>query len=389
MDKSRISFLYQQYLKKTKDPQEIAEFKAVLNDATFDEIISELLDDSWNQINDEELENVQVPHEQEILQNIKSQPRKQAIRKSIWPKMIAVAAAVSLIVAAGLYFYQLDSRTKTEQTTIAANDIAPGKNKATLTLANGKKIVLSDVGKGELATESGVLIRKTADGKLIYEIKDQSEAITNSLNTISTANGESYQVLLPDGSLVILNAASSLTYSTALNRQPSRKVELKGEAYFEVAKDKKHPFIIHTSEQTVEVLGTHFNINAYTDEPDTKTTLIEGSVKITGNKAQAVIKPGEQASFKNNKIKVSEVNVNAVIDWKDGKFRFKNEALPSILRKISRWYDVKIIYLNAEAVLPTFTGSVSRFDHVSKVLNMLEETSDVKFIIEGKTIKVK
>lgn len=388
MDKSRITFLYQQYLKKTNDPQEIAEFKAVLNNTSFDEILHELLDENWDQISDEELENVHVPHGREILQDIKSQPGKQVIRKSIWPKMIA-AASVSIIVAAGLYFYQSDSGTKTEQTTIIANDIAPGKNSATLTLANGKKIVLSEVSKGELATESGVLIRKSADGNLIYEIKEQSEATANSMNTISTANGESYQVLLPDGSLVILNAASSLTYSTTLNRQTNRKVELKGEAYFEVAKDKKHPFIIHSQEQTVEVLGTHFNINAYTDEPDTKTTLVEGSVKITGNTEQVVIKPGEQASFKNNKIKVTEVNVNAAIDWKDGKFRFKNEPLPSILRKISRWYDVKIIYLNTEAALPTFSGSVSRFDHVSKVLKMLEETSDVKFSIEGKTIKVK
>lgn len=316
--------------------------------------------------------------------------QEQHVKKvTLWPRVVA-AASILLVIAVGLYFYRSNRVEKNNKALVYANDIAPGKTKATLTLANGKKIILSDIGNGKVAEEAGVLIRKTADGKLIYEIKDQGETNTDRTNTISTSNGETYDVILPEGSLVVLNAASSLTYSTSLNKLKVRNVKLQGEAYFEVAKDKTRPFIITSAQQTVEVLGTHFNINAYADEPNTRTTLVEGSVKVTANNnAQVVIKPGEQAMLKNDKIEVNVVNVNAAIDWKEGKFRFKNESLPSILRKVSRWYDVKIIYLSNQENLPTFSGTVSRFDHVSSVLRMLEETGDVKFEIEGRTIKVK
>jgi transmembrane sensor len=304
---------------------------------------------------------------------------------TLWPRLIA-AASIILIVGAGLLFYLNQGEEK--HLVYYANDVAPGTQGATLTLANGRKIKLTAASEGNLVNESGVSITKSSNGQLVYEIKDPATDHRNAFNTLTTAKGETYQVRLPDGTLIWLNAASSLKYPVSFTKLKSRHVELSGEAYFEVAKDKVHPFVVESNGQQVQVLGTHFNVNAYVDEASTNTTLLEGSIKVIAAGSAVVIKPGQQATFSDNRISIEEVNVNAAVDWKNGKFRFKNEPLASILRKISRWYDVQIEYKEDPNNMPTFTGSVSRFDNVSAVLKMLEETSDVKFIIEGKTIKV-
>lgn len=302
--------------------------------------------------------------------------------KKLWLS-ISIAASVAIACTFGAYLYFFPQHPVAQNPLLLAKDIVPGKNAATLTLANGKKIVLGDVRNGELAREAGVLITKTSDGQLVYEVKDlENEA--GSINTLKTARGETYQVRLPDGTRVWINAASSLTYPASFAALKNRTVELNGEAYFEVSKDASHPFIVKTAGQNLVVLGTHFNINSYTDEGQTLTTLIEGAVKIN---EQTLLKPGEQAQLSaNGSMKVGKANVAEAIGWKNGLFLFEKDDLPTVMRQISRWYDMDVKY---EGAVPkaSFDGKVYRNLNLSKVLEVLKY-ADVKFRIEGKTIVI-
>lgn len=310
----------------------------------------------------------------------------------LWP---LIAAAVLFCLALAFYFFQ-DAYTIPTITSTAKIDIAPGGNKAFLTLANGKRIVLTDAKNGELAEESGIKVIKTADGQLVYNVSNGISAVTGT-NKIETPAGGQYQVRLPDGTKVWLNAASSLTFPTKFAKL-ERRVMLSGEAYFEVAKDKRHPFIVKTEQQEVEVLGTHFNINSYQDEPELKTTLLEGSVKVVpaslslnGNSQlhDIILKPGEQAVNSGAGIMVKQIDAQSAIDWKNGDFIFNGETLESIMRKVSRWYNVQIIYEDQNLKKQSFGGEVSRFANVSEVLEVLELTGFAHFKIEGRRIIIK
>ncbi|WP_316843812.1 FecR family protein [Pedobacter psychrodurus] len=301
-----------------------------------------------------------------------------------YSKWAAIAATIVVIVTAGLLFFTNKPKSRMLAAVVKSDMVKPGKYSATLTLANGKRISLSDATSGELANEAGVAISKTADGKLIYEIQNQTGA-ANKINTISTDKGETYQLRLPDGTNIWLNAASSLTYATTLIKDGIRNVKLEGEAYFEVAKDKKHPFIVETSKQQVEVLGTHFNINAYADEAITKTTLLEGSVLL--NRA-TLLKPDEQASLSSTgKISVEQVDVQETIAWKNGKFIFNSEDITSVMRKLSRWYNVEVVY-KSDSPVSTFTGVMNRDDDISKILNKINYTGGAHLTLEGRRIVV-
>lgn len=307
----------------------------------------------------------------------------------LWPRLVA-AAAILVIFGAGLYFYRSNSNLSVP---VYANDIpSKGKNTATLTLANGEKIELSEARIGTLADQSGIRISKTKDGQLIYEIIDQANAAANKWNTLSTSKGETYMVRLPDGTKVWLNTASALKYPASFADSKKRDVELSGEAYFEVAKDPLHPFVVKTATQDVEVLGTHFNINSYTDENSTRTTLLEGAVKVSlrDGMLSRVIKPGEEVLNTQRQLQVKTANIKDAVAWKSGYFRFNNENLESIMRQVSRWYDVDVVYAgnrNELAVL-TFWGIVSKDKNVSEVLKMIERAEKVKFSISGRTITV-
>ncbi|HWW40641.1 FecR family protein [Pedobacter sp.] len=325
-------------------------------------------------------------------------------RFKLWSR-IAAAAAVLLIVGAGLFFYtqrHLEGSAATRDP--LANDIKPGGNKAYLVLSNGKRVSLTDAANGELAKEAGVEITKTADGQVIYTAKApslpaaslpggargsvgaNSDGIkySNALNTIETPRGGQYQIRLPDGSKVWLNAASKLIYPVSFNGRGQRVVELSGEAYFEIFKNKLQPFVVKSKNQEVTVLGTHFNINSYSDEGSVRTTLLEGSVRVN----EVTLKPNEQSVLVNGKIAVRQVDPALAVDWKNGQFIFESEPLPSILRRVARWYNVTIIYTNTDKNNTTFSGVVSRADNVSSVLRMLQKTSKIKFTIDGNTVKV-
>jgi len=311
-------------------------------------------------------------------------------RLRLWPR-IAAAAAILIVVGAGLVLYVNKAKLDVNVGAAYANDIAPGKIGATLTLANGKKIRLADAANGEIAKEEGISVTKTKDGQIIYGPEKQASnenndpSLQGTKNTLSTAKGETYILTLPDKSKVWLNAASSLTYSASLNERGLRRVRLEGEGYFEIAKDKAHPFIVESNGQQVEVLGTHFNVSAYGDDADVKTTLLEGSVRVNKN---AILKPGQQAVLYDNKVRVLQVNAEDAIAWKDGLFIFEDEPLQSIMRKIERWYNVEVSYAKDVDQDKLYWGSVSRYDNVSRILKRLELTKNIHFKIEGRRITV-
>ncbi|WP_235884389.1 FecR family protein [Pedobacter hiemivivus] len=325
-----------------------------------------------------------------------------AKRISLWPR-IAVAAAILLTLSIGLYFYPKLKKNNDTPLIAADKDIAGGKNKAILTLANGAKISITDALNGELAKESGVVISKTSNGQLVYKVTDKTAASGGNAkryNTIETPRGGHYEVVLPDGTKVWLNALSSIKFSERFTNVPERRVELEGEAYFEVAKDKKHPFIVRTDKQEIEVLGTHFNINSYADEHKSVTTLLEGSVKVAPvgiEKGKAdlvlhslsrVISPGQQASSVYHDIKVEVADLDLVMDWKNGDFIFKKESLAGIMRRVSRWYDVTVEYDKEIDLNQTFSGSVSRSKNISEVLKIMQSAGQLKFDIVGKKVVV-
>lgn len=304
----------------------------------------------------------------------------------LWPKM-AIAASLLLLLAAGLLFYQ-----PTEQKLNPAlakqskykNDIAPGSVKATLTLADGRKITLDGAKNGALAEQTGIKITKTADGQLMYTVSDSKSASATAYNTIETPKGGQYQIRLPDGTQVWLNAASSMKFPVSFSSSKQRKVELKGEAYFEVAHNKKQPFIVKTDRQEVEVLGTHFDVKSYPDEKTTKTTLLEGSVRL--NKG-TLLKPGQQGLSNVSGLQVKQVNVEEELDWKNKQFILNDEDLQSVMRRLSRWYDVDVVY-EGEPADVQFVGVVSSARNISGVLKLMERTGKVDFTIEGRTVKV-
>ena len=301
------------------------------------------------------------------------------------------AAAILITIGAGSLFFIHTARHSNK---IAYNrnlkPIKPGTTTATLTLANGQSIVLDHAKNGVLASSGNTVIQKLKNGLVTYNNTNSASASAdlNALNTISIPRGGQYTITLPDGTNVWLNSKSSLTYPVTFSGT-DRKVTLTGEAYFEVAKNKEHPFIVHAGLVDVRVLGTHFNVNAYSDESDVKTTLLEGSVKLSHENSSAVLLPGEQgiAGPLSATIQTKKVNVSHVIAWKNGYFIFKGQKIDDIMRQISRWYDVDVEY-KGSVPGETFGGIYSRNKDINELLNGLELTGLIHFKIEGRRIIV-
>lgn len=380
----RLQELFTKYIALQTSDLEEAELRDYVNNPVFAEDIRQLIGNIQAPPSENGLSGVD---QNDILRNIlESEPKKNIPVRRLWPR-IAVAASIALAIGVGglLYVNKVDKGNG--QQMVKMYDVDPGKNGATLTFSDGRKIRLSDAVNGELSNEAGVSITKTKDGQLIYEIKETG-AKNNKFNTLSTSNGETYQVRLPDGSAVWLNAASSLTYSAKLIQNGKRSVTLSGEAYFQVAKDKSHPFVVSTAGQQVEVLGTHFNVNAYADEPIIATTLVEGSVEVSSGSDQQMLKPGFQARNNGNGIKISKANLEGVTDWKDGEFNLDETDFRVAMRKIARWYDVEVIYEKSVPLDIEAWGWISRDSKLSSVLKLIENSGLVKFRIEGKKVYV-
>lgn len=334
----------------------------------------------------------------------------QAVRVNAGKRTVyrwSISAAI-ILICAGLGFFYYPKKNNFHQAVnnrpnkeipvsdtdshVPKVDIVPGGSKAVLTLANGQKIRLIDVNNGMLAKQANVQITKIADGQLVYSISpnhQESSNLKSQYNTIETPKGGRYQLQLPDGTKVWLNSASKLTYPSSFTSHKNRRVVLNGEAYFEVAKDKDRPFLVKTIMQEVEVLGTHFNISSYADEPAVKTTLLEGSVKVIGiNGNDKILKPGQQSILTVDNITVEDINTKQrAVAWKNDQFVFESDDIQYVMRMISRWYNVDVEYIG-DIPENKFGGAISKFENISEVLKSLESTGRVKFKIEGRRILV-
>ncbi|MBC6491400.1 FecR family protein [Flavihumibacter stibioxidans] len=315
------------------------------------------------------------------------------VLRLVWFRRLSAAALIVLMLGAGAYFLVKHEPVQPQPVALQQEeptDIAPGGNKAILILADGSSLALDDARNGDLSKQGATLIRKTAEGKLVYLTENDEAPVQPVLayNTISTPRAGQYQLTLSDGTRVWLNAATTLKFPAQFIGK-ERMVELNGEAYFEVAPNKEQPFFVRSALQTIRVLGTHFNVNAYDDEAALRTTLLEGRVEVNigsaDNKIARILMPGQQsAATRNGKLTVAPADTEEATAWKDGYFKFNKADIQTIMRQVARWYDVEVEY---EGKIPedVFVGKIKRSENISGVLRILQ-LSKVPFRIEHKTV---
>ncbi|WP_256002496.1 FecR family protein [Pedobacter deserti] len=319
-----------------------------------------------------------------------------SIRPARSPRLFRYVATVAAMFAIVLGGYMLvkESPDSSAKLLEAGALIKPGSGKAVLILGNGERIALSDTTEGDLGVQNGTDMIRAVNGQVIYTDQPgvgKEGREPSPFNMLSVPRGGQYRLQLPDGTRVWLNAATTLKYRASFKGLKERLVELDGEAYFEVAKDAAHPFIVKARGQQIRVLGTHFNVSSYADETVAKTTLLEGSVNVepAASAVQPVVlKPGQQALLFAHRLQVSQADIDQAIAWKNLLFVFDHDDLQSIMKKVSRWYDVEIVYQDDDVKQEVFSGRISKFKHVAELLNKLSLTGAVKFKIEGRRILV-
>ncbi|MES2275944.1 MAG: FecR domain-containing protein [Bacteroidota bacterium] len=307
-------------------------------------------------------------------------------------KYAAVLFPFVLFCALGWYLHTKNNTVSKQSPQLVKVSVLPGSNKARLILSNGKQIELGGSGVDSIKEQGGTSIMVTGN-QLAYEseVSGGNNLTANVFNTVVTPRGGEYQVILPDGTKVWMNAASSLRYPTKFT-ESERKVYLSGEAYFEVTKDAAHPFIVSARKMDIQVLGTKFNVKAYNDEDFDKTTLTEGHVRLTAiaghNKAD--LYPGFQSTVghSDGHIQIDRANIEEALAWKNGLFVFESEPLESIMRKISRWYDIDVDFSSLKLKQYHFTGRIKRQENVQHILDMITETAKVKFKLNNRTLTI-
>lgn len=389
-------------------PQTIAELikKSEAGTASQEEI--NLLNEWYHSFDDSvaQVTTSEVAGEEQLAERIKARLMETISNGSlkrrvpVWKKWKQAAAAAAVLLLLGTAAYLLFGSGKettpgeqpVAQKKSPSDEIKPGGDKALLTLADGSVIVLDSAATGLLGIQGNTKIEKLENGLLAYKINGRTITENDEAfyNTITTPRGGQYQVTLSDGTKVWLNAASSIRFPVVFTGA-ERRVEVTGETYFEVAKNEKLPFKVKAVNSEVEVLGTHFNINAYDDEATIKTTLLEGKVKVSvpsAGQAASYLIPGQQSGIsKTGKISVLDnADTEEAVAWKNGRFQFKSADLRSILRQIARWYDVDVEYKGAVDL--HFTGQLTRNENVSRMFEKLQLTGEVHFRTEGRKIIV-
>lgn len=395
MTERAVADLWQRYFRDELNEGEKEVLARWVNEQESDEDINLFLQKSWN-----EFETSRQIHENDAAvmfrsilakaKSLESQKPVAVVRKMNW-KRLAVAASVLIAISISAYFA---FNQKNIEPSIAVKhqtppDIkAPATNRAMITLANGQKIFLDSAGNGSLAVQGNVQLVKMANGQIGYQLADGNISAEIIYNTLSNPRGSKViNMALSDGSRVWLNAGSSITYPVAFVGN-ERKVSITGEAYFEIAHDASKPFYVTKGEMSVRVLGTHFNVNSYEDEDAIRVTLLQGSVNVVLPNQSAKLKPGEQAQVEaGQQIQTSnDVNIDEVMAWKNGLFSFDEAGIKEVMRQVSRWYDVDVVY---EGKIPQqkFGGDIERTLSLSQVLEVLEK-SNVHFKVEGRKIIV-
>lgn len=383
----RLHYLLTQYANEACTKQELLELLEAIKQGDHDLALKSAMDPLLADIKEHDL----IPgiDKEKIFNNIIRPTIVIPFYKRVWFR-VSVAAAIIfaigsvLMVAGHRPDQQLISASKVKFT----NDVAPGGNKATLTLANGRSISLTDAQKGKIADQGTAVITKTSDGQVVYNTSSVLQSNDGGdMNLIETPKGGKWDVTLSDGTKVWLNASSSIKYPSTFTGD-ERKVEITGEAYFEVAHNAAKPFRVITRGQTVEVLGTHFNINAYDDESMVRTTLLQGKVRISKGSQTALLKPGQQSvtQLSDNAITVKEADTELAVAWHNGYFQFDRSDIHSVMKQLARWYDVDVKFAG-KVTHDKFGGSIPRDASLSQVLRTLEQ-SMVHFKIDGKTVTV-
>jgi len=379
-NRPNIQQLFDRFITNTCTPDEAMLFVRLLESGQQKEEIEQLLDAHLQVASDIQVDDATLEH---VFRNVASRAfTKRRPRKYL--RLSIVSAAAMLLAAVMVTSYQYASKDQPAE--LVLNDIAPGGNRATLTLTDGRTVDLN-------AEQGGIVVGdeiRYTDGSSVsdtYHLSSQPA----SLLSLTTPKGGTYRVTLPDGTNVWLNSASTLRYPSRFNER-ERLVELEGEAYFEVSRSDKRgkavssvPFKVVSPGQTVEVLGTHFNINAYSDEHTTNTTLLEGAVRVTADNHTALLKPGQQSKVGTEGLRVTEVDTETVVDWKNGDFVFVDETLDNIMREIARWYDVDIVY-QGRLRTDRYNGQISRNKNLSEVLHILELSGGLTYNISDRTL---
>lgn len=384
---TRLQYLLDRYTKGLGSEEEIKELFALLKEEDPGGMLERKIRELWN--SDQHTDSLSATDWDNIYQSIVSTPVVRR-KRFAWRRAIIAVACLVIVVSATFLWVQ---RTRGKENSIArnerttpVNDALPGQSKARLTLANGEVILLDSAGPGKLTTQGNMDVMNEGNG-IAYSGEQQSSEVM--YNTLTTQRGEQYPLTLADGTKIWLNAASSIRFPVAFTGK-KRVVEMTGEAYFEVAHNPDQPFIVKKpgSDLSVQVLGTHFNVNAYDDESMVKVSLLEGSVKVNKGLSSGMLKPGQQAQVKNSGVKVvSDIDLEGVLSWKNGYFSFKHTDLPTMLRQLSRWYDVDVVF---ETSVPDMQigGGITRNTNLSQVLKILKELN-VKFEIKGKQLIVR
>lgn len=390
IDSNKIKELFEKHALGTASAEEVKQLFQLIRDENFDEEIKAALLEKFQSADIDN--NYDTNRWNNVFDRIKTEtafwePKNTLPKKGHFLQRAGIAASIVLCLAIGGYLFQQRAEQQIKNPKVQ-HDIAPGKTEATLTLANGKKIKLSDARNGLLGEEPGVNITKKANGQIVYQIRDTGKG-SGGINILETAKGQTCQVLLPDGTEIWLNAASSIKYPATFYAGSPRRVTLSGEAYFQVSRDPSRPFIVKTALQEVKVLGTHFNINSYLDEPATTTTLLSGSVLVSGlNLDQKILKPGEQSILSEGSIQVKKADFEEAVAWKNEEFIFSGDDLRTVMRKIERWYNIEVIYETSAPTNLRLGGVSSRSRNISTVLKMIAKTGEVHFSIDGKKVFV-
>ncbi len=375
-DHHNIHRLFEKYITDSCFPEEAAEFMHVLRSGDNRDYIERLIEMYF------QADHPEIPADDaaltRVFEKLTLSERRKSTRPQLLPLFFKTAAAVLLIVA--LFATYSYFRPSDHGPMSVKNDAAPGGNRATLTLADGRTIDLSESQTGIVVGEDITYL----DGSSVVNGRQQATNEKQLTLTLRTPKGGTYQVTLPDGTKAWLNSASTLTYPSRFNEN-ERVVQLEGEAYFEVRPAANAPFRVVSTGQTVEVLGTNFNVNAYPDEHTVRTTLINGAVRVVTDQNATVLKPGQQSEAGAAGLAVANVDIETIVDWKSGDFVFADESLESIMRKVARWYDVEVVYQDK---LPNegYSAQISRNRNLSEVLHILELSGGLSYTIKNDVV---
>jgi hypothetical protein len=397
--KYRTSYLFSKYYDRTASQKEINELFDILKSSS-DQELTKLMRDEWENFQEMEAPFFDFDKSHEMLDRILASGRDKnnlqeepAVQSKNWQLVfisISAAAAIIIFNIIGLDFW--NEKITQPSVQIAASkvskDVSAGDNKAVLTLSDGKRIILDSINNGIIEKNENFEINKTENGQLVFHAFDRNykNARNGDFNILSTTRGGEYRITLPDGSKVWLNASSTIKFPGVFKRN-IREVELDGEAYFEIAKRSAMPFMVRSGSTEIEVLGTHFNVKAYSNQKVMKTTLVEGSIKINEGESSVLLKPGQQAQLAGGNMTIlNNVDIEEQVAWKNGLFVFKDATIEEVMTQVASWYDLNVSY---EGKIPEkyLTGKISRSVNASEFMNLLNYAG-VKYKITGKNIVI-